>query len=465
MRGLRLLGRGGSTIPGAVALRVAPEIVGFLARRHRRGNVVVTGTNGKTTTTRMLARILERAGYRVAWNRTGANLPAGVAAGFLNAVEIRPGRGALAAVHPDVGLAEADEAAFPRIAAAVRPEVVVATNFFRDQLDRYGELARTVSLVREGVRAAGGWLVANADDPLAAGLAEAAAGRAVFFGLELPGAPEGKGVPGRQGFGPAQGDQPGERDVTRCLACGTPLSYDAVYLGHLGRYRCPACGFARPAPQVAVVRVEQGAGRLDFAADTPAGRVEADVPVSGLHNAYNAAAATATALLLGVSPGVIGEALACYRPGFGRLERVTWEGRQMTVGLVKNPAGMDAMLGAVLTAGPPIRLVMAINDLAADGRDVSWLWDAGFERLASAEGLEFVVASGLRAEEMALRLLYAGVPEERILLEPGIEEAVRRAAAATPAGGGFWVLPTYTALLGLRSWLGRVGAATAYWEV
>ncbi len=490
---LRGLGRGGSTLPGLVGLRLAPQLLAELARTHRLGNVLVTGTNGKTTTARLLAGMAGLAGVTLAHNRAGANLPAGVATAFLAAVRLEPGPGTVTVAHPDLGLAEVDEAAFSAVAAAVRPRLVVVTNFFRDQLDRYGELARTVRLVGEGLdRLPGAVRVLNADDPQVAWLGRGA-GSVLYYGLALPaGAGDAGGQAGaREPGDPAAGHDGGAAsaelaEARRCRACGAELAYAARFYAHLGRYRCAGCGWERPEPEVAVTAARREEGGVQVEVRTPAGSLAARLPVAGTYNLYNAAAAVAAGYALGFPLAVLAQGLETYSPGFGRLERLSVEGREVVVGLVKNPVGFGQVLAALEEAEPgPLRLVIAINDLAADGRDVSWLWDADLERLAAgaarpADGEPpggaretgagdaaalFCVAAGLRAEEMALRLKYAGVPEGAVRLERDLERALRAGLEATPPGGRLWVLPTYTALLRLRTLLQRRGLAPRYWQV
>ncbi len=483
---LRGLGRGGSTLPGVVALRLAPELMTELGRAHRLGNVLVTGTNGKTTTARLLAGMAGLAGVTLAHNRAGANLPAGVATAFLAAVRLEAGPGTVRVAHPDLGLAEVDEAAFPAVAAAVRPRLVVVTNFFRDQLDRYGELARTVRLVGEGLdRLPEAVRVLNADDPQVAWLGSDA-GPVLRYGLALAGEAGEAAAPA----GPAEAAVPAElAEARRCQPCGAELKYAVRFYAHLGRYRCPGCGRERPEPEVAVTAARREGGGVRVEMRTPAGSLRAQLPVAGTYNLYNAAAAVAAGYTLGLPLAVLAQGLETYSPGFGRLERLAVEGREVVVGLVKNPVGFGQVLAALEEAETGARrLVIAINDLAADGRDVSWLWDADVERLAAgaaggaegepgaagdradgafkaAGGALFCVASGERAEEMALRLKYAGVPEKAVRVERDLERALRLGLAATPPGGRLWVLPTYTALLGLRSLLQRRGLAPRYWEV
>ncbi len=495
---LRLLGRGASTLPGRLALRVDPALIGDLARRLRRGSAVVTGTNGKTTTATMLAAGAAADGRRITHNRTGANLASGVASALIAAT----GWGG---AGRDQAVAEVDEASMPAVCRAMRPRVAVVTNFFRDQLDRYGELQTAVALVRRGLAAmpAGGVAVLNADDPLAAGLGETEATahlRRVYFGVETD-------LPDDPGQAPS--------DAGHCPRCGRPFRYEARYYAHLGRYACDGCGLRRPAPDVALVALEEpwgrGAGADGGAATTlvatahaggtvmgsaatalrspaagampaaqpgparplawrlhlrtPSGPMSFDLAAGGLYNVYNALAAAAGALALGVEPDTVADALTAFRSSFGRMEAVPIDGRTALLALVKNPVGLSEVLRTLARDPDPNKgILIAINDRYADGRDMSWLWDADVERLAAVP-FATVVASGTRAEDMALRLKYAGIPSDRVAVEPDLAAALRRGVDAVPPGSTLYVLPTYTAMLALRDAISRRGLARQFWQV
>ncbi len=439
----RRLGRGGGTsLPGKVLLRMRPEAVGELAAGLKGGAAIVSATNGKTTTARLMASCVRAAGWRLVANPSGANLLSGVATALLDDAGRRP--------RAEVGLFEVDEAALPEVARQLRPRALVLMNLFRDQLDRYGELeaiaARWAELV--GGLPAEAVLVANADDPAVAELADGRAG-ALTFGLADPSV--------------ARPDLPHAADSTRCRACAAPLVYDGVYLGHLGVWRCPSCGAARPEPDVAATRVVlDGVRGLDITVRTPAGTLSARLGLPGLHNAYNATAAVAGALALGVPLELIGPALERSPAAFGRAERVAVGGRELMLLLAKNPAGADQTVRTVLLDPEPLHLLMALNDRTADGHDVSWIWDVDYEPLLPR--LASLTLTGDRAYDLALRFRYAGLAAERMRVVPDPEAALDTALAATPAGGTLYALPTYTAMLDLRRRLVRRGAAQDFWR-
>jgi UDP-N-acetylmuramyl tripeptide synthase len=430
----RLAGRGGgTTLPGRLLSTVDPRAVDRLASRLERGSVVVSATNGKTTTTAMVAEIL---GGRLAWNRSGANLLSGVASTLLSS----PGA--------DLGLFEVDEAALPEVARRVRPRVVALGNLFRDQLDRYGELehvaVRWRSVVAELPTAR---LVVNADDPL---LGELARGRAstVTYGLDDP-------RHARQSLQHAA-------DSKYCLRCGAPYDYAAAYVGHLGDYRCPNCHASRLPLAVAAREIElHGLDGTAFELETPAGSARVELSLPGLYNVYNATAAAAIAGALGVAPEGIVEGLRRFTAAFGRFERIEVGDRRLLVLLVKNPAGANEVVRTLLDGKPPRLAMVALNDGIADGRDVSWIWDVDFEPLL--DGLEDVVVSGDRAAELALRFAYGGLARDRIEVVPELEQALDRALERTGTGGELVVLPTYTAMLALRGLVAARGLVPEYW--
>ena len=404
----RLGGRGGTTLPGRVLLRLDPGAIATLGKRLERGSVVVSATNGKTTTSAMLAAVLESAGARVVHNRAGSNMNWGVATALIDAGRA-PGQ---------IGLFEVDEAWLARVARDLDPSLMLLSNLFRDQLDRYGELEVLADRWAELVAERGGrsTLVLNADDPLVADLGRERE-RVVYFGVE-------DRSHSLEALEHAS-------DSKRCRNCGHEYVYDAVYLGHLGRYRCLNCGRERPVPQVAAEKVTlRGMSGSDVRITTPAGQIELRLPLPGLYNVYNALAATAAALELGASTEQVREALAGFAAAFGRVERLQVGGREVAILLVKNPAGANEVLRTLTLEGEKLDLWIALNDGIADGRDISWIWDADFEVLAGR--VERITCSGTRAEEMALRLKYAGVDAELAVdrdLGRSLDAAVRQQVA------------------------------------
>ena len=435
----RRVGRsGGTTAPGRMLLKLSPGSLRRMAAELDAGSVLVSATNGKTTTAAMIAAALELAGRPVVHNRAGSNMAWGVATALLDAGRERE----------QIGLFEVDEAWLPAVARDTAPRMLLLSNLFRDQLDRYGELElladRWAELTSDLDRRAR--FVLNADDPLVADLGRDRAG-VTYFGVE----DDSQALPGMQHAA----------DSKHCRNCGHAYEYEAIYLGHMGRYRCPNCGRTRPEPQVAATSVKlDGMRGSRVVVRTPEGELELDLKLPGLYNVYNAVAAAATALELGVPLATVGEALEGFGGAFGRVETIPVGGRQVSILLIKNPAGANEVLRTLMLEEGQLDLWIALNDGIADGRDISWIWDADFEVLAGR--VRRVTCSGTRAEEMALRLKYAGIDAE-IAVERDLGDSLD-AAVANAAGDHVYALPTYTALLELRDLLAERGLAKRWSE-
>jgi UDP-N-acetylmuramyl tripeptide synthase len=428
---------GGTTLPGKLLWKLDPRAVDALAARLAQGVVLVSATNGKTTTTAMAAQILGRDRHLV-WNRAGANLMSGIGSALLSAAEA------------ELGLFEVDEAALPEAIARTRPRSVLLGNLFRDQLDRYGELELVTERWRSSIAELRGAtsLVVNADDPVVCDLAD---GRenVLRFGIDDP----RHARPALQHAA----------DSKYCLRCGTPYEYAAAYVGHLGDYRCPQCGHARPKLDIAARDIEfRGLWASRFMLVTPEATAKIELALPGLYNVYNAVAAASLASSVGASLEQIRAGIEAFSAAFGRFERIGAGGKTVVLLLVKNPAGANEVLRTLELGGVPPVLVIALNDAIADGQDVSWIWDVDFEPLLERVGR--VVASGGRAEELGLRLLYGGLPEDRLEVRPSLEEALDRGLELTESRAELVVLPTYTAMLRLRGILTRRGLVPAYWE-
>jgi UDP-N-acetylmuramyl tripeptide synthase len=435
----RLVGAGGgTTVPGKLLWKLDPGAIDRLAARLPRGSALVSATNGKTTTAAMAASILG-GGLRLAHNGSGANLVSGVASTLLAAPR-----------DAELGLFEVDEGALPEVARRVRPRAVCLGNLFRDQLDRYGEL----ELVAERWRAAVGELapeaalVVNGDDPQIGDLANAHA-RSVVFGVD--------------DLRHARPALQHAADSKYCVRCGTPYLYAAAYVGHLGDYRCPACGHARPPLDVAAREIElHGLDAASFTLVAPEGERRIELRLPGLYNVYNALAAAALARELGASLDAVAAGLGRFGAAFGRFERIHVGAKRILMLLIKNPAGANEAIRTLVEGAAPRLAVVALNDAIADGKDVSWIWDVDFEPLLA--GLDRLVASGDRAAELALRFKYAGFDEHAIEVVPELAPALDRGLELTPDGGELVVLPTYTAMLALRKIAADRGLVRPYWE-
>jgi UDP-N-acetylmuramyl tripeptide synthase len=433
----RATGRGGgTTLPGRVLTALAPDAPRRLAQRLPRGCVLVSATNGKTTTCALLAEVL-RGRVQLARNSAGANLASGIA----SALAVRE------AASAELGLFECDEAALPAIADQLAPSAIALGNLFRDQLDRYGELELVAARWRELVSrlAPETTLVVCADDPLTASIAEGHPA-VVRYGIDDPSV--------------ALAAAPHAADARFCVRCGHAYDYRAAYVGHLSDYACPHCGNAR-APLDLAARAINLRGLDGTAFDLCRGdeHVRVELALPGLYNVENALAAGALAVELGEPLAVIADGLARFRGAFGRFQRLRVAEAELVLLLIKNPAGANEVL-RILPAGDAT-LLFALNDRIADGRDVSWVWDVDWELIAPR--LRHVVTSGTRAADAALRLKYAGVDGTAIEVLPDLAQALDRTAELA-AGGTGYVLPTYTAMLELQRVAATRGLARPYWE-
>ncbi|MEX0801009.1 MAG: MurT ligase domain-containing protein [Dehalococcoidia bacterium] len=437
---------GGTALPGLVAERVDPKIVPEMAGRLGQGSVIVTGTNGKTTTSRLVRSIARAAGLRPVANRAGSNLMRGIAAALAEAARLD---GGFSQAKRCVGVFEVDEATVPEAARALRPRVIVFTNLFRDQLDRYGEVEHVAEIWRQAVRELDhrATVVLNSDDPSIASLARVVPGDVLFYGME--------------DTEPAQYTLGHAADARWCTSCGGELEYSAVFYGHLGHWRCPQCGTARLAPRVAATRVRPDGEGTALTVQMLGEEVPARLPLTGLYNAYNALAAVAVASALGIEPAAIGRGLTSVTAAFGRQERMTVGKRRVQVILAKNPAGLNEVLRTITADGSDVNVALFLNDDIADGRDVSWIWDVDFDLLAGHVGS--LTVSGNRAWDMALRLKYAGLDSLPDVGEDAAA-ALRQALRSTPEGGDLYVIPTYTAMLKVRELLARWAKKPAFWE-
>ena len=447
--GIRRAGRGGGTAaPGLIADWVDPRLLTKLTGRLSRGVIVVAGTNGKTTTSRMIADILEADGARVVHNRSGSNLVRGVAAAFAEQAGLGGNPGG------DIGVIETDEAAFPEIVRLTNPRVILLNNLFRDQLDRYGELNTIATRWAAAIARlpSSTTLVVNADDPTLAEITRDVVAQRVTFGL----------AESRYRLDAL----PHASDSAVCRRCGADLEYEALYVSHLGDWRCPRCSAIRPALDIAGSAIElMGVESLRMTVRNKTSSLDLETGVPGLYNAYNVLAATAAAETMGVGGTSIAWAMKNFKSAFGRIERVQLRNRTLTLALVKNPVGFNEVLRMLTTAtdGLTVPTMIAINDRHADGRDVSWLWDVDFELLA--QGTAALSTAGLRGPDMANRLKYAGVAVERITPQlTDLRSALDAFVDSIPEGGSGYILPTYTAMLDLRSILADLGAVEKFWE-
>ena len=457
LKACHLTGRPGSSLPGRAALKIDPHIIAPLAAQIRRGIIVTCGTNGKTTTNNLLCSALEAQGFCVVSNRLGANMMEGVAAALATAAN------PLGHLNADYACLEIDEASSAHVLHYLQPDYMILTNLFRDQLDRYGEIDLTMKALEKAIRLAPSMtLVINGDDPLTAFLSKNSGNRIVSFGVsERVGENAQERVPEKRS---SENDSQAEssendsltgssgevREGRFCENCGAPLQYDFYHFSQLGIYRCPSCGFQRPSINYDAYGVRLSPELSFDIKESGAAPVRISAPLTGFYNVYNILAVYSVLREMNLPVDTLEKVLHDFKPQFGRGE-VFHVGEQahqkVLLNLAKNPAGFNQNISAMLQDRSPKDLIIVINDNAQDGRDVSWLWDVDFDRLAD-DTIRSITVSGLRALDMQLRLKYVEIASD---VAPTVEAAIDRYLAA--GCDNLYVLVNYTALYEAHKYL------------
>ena len=438
----RVLHRGGTAMPGRMALRVCPDLLSILARDVK--TLAVTGTNGKTTSARIMEEAFSQAGLSYLANRSGANMIDGITTEFVMHASLS------GKVDRDYAVIECDEAAARKVFGQLQPRVVVVTNLFRDQLDRYGEVTHTLENIRVALQSVPDALLClNADCSLTSSLAGDLPNPVVWFGIEA------SAVPARE--------KPDISDATHCIRYKNEYSYDYITYGHLGGFRCPHCGYHRHAADFAVTEIPEQRPDGSTVVMSARGRTQTvNINLPAMYNIYNALGAAAAVTEMGVPLETAVQALGSFSCGFGRMERFDLGQSGSRMMLVKNPAGCNQVIDFLQNIRERFILVVCLNDRAADGRDISWIWDANFEDLGKlSEQMEQVLVSGDRAEDMRLRLKYAGIPDSAIRVERNNEKLVSWLAAQELP---IYIMPTYTAMLDLRHTVVQHCGGAEFWE-
>ena len=442
---LRFLGSGATTLPGKIAKYIHPGIIPLLTKDLR--IIMVTGTNGKTTTSRIVARLLEENTTPFITNKSGANLISGLISTLIDSVSLGGKHEA------DTALFEIDEAAFKKISSFISPDILIVTNFFRDQLDRYGELYTTLKGVREGIILSPSTrLVLNADDSLCASLGVDVPNEVIYYGLNES-AISKKAV--TQSL-----------DAAFCLYCQNKYDFNYRTFSHLGSFYCEKCGYSKPEAMVAVNKIFSLTNSYsEVEIETPIGSYTAKINLPGLYNIYNALAAATFAELLGYSASKIISALKSFECGFGRQEVITINDKNIKLILVKNPTGFNQVLEYLLTVNNPAIISFIINDNLADGTDISWLWDVDFEMLSDLQSqVKRFYTSGTRAEDMSVRLKYSGIFKDRIFIEKDYKTLIDNSLSDLSPGETLYLLPTYTSMLEIRSVLKKMFKLKDFWK-
>lgn len=408
----------GATWPGEIALRISPNILRHLSKKLRKGIILVAGTNGKTTTTLMVKKILESHGDSVIHNASGANLLNGIVSTLI-----------ISSGKKDWGVFEVDENSLPIVLQFIHPKIIVLLNLFRDQLDRYGEVDAIAEKWKRAMEKLGSdtRIVATADDPMIACITEKMVKQTAYIGLEDP----ALYLPVMQHA----------TDTIYCPKCGNRLTFGGVYFSHLGKWACGRCGFVHPD---VLIRAK------DYQS-----------PIEGVYNICNTLAAAATCEEIGIPQDNIIRGLASFTPAFGRMESLQYDGKMIRVLLSKNPTGFNESIRTVLASDKKGPMMIFLNDRIPDGTDISWIWDVDFEQL---QGLSHtIIVSGDRAYDMGVRMQYALYEEKPtakkqkishndgpMIVEQDTERAVEQAIAVTADTETLWILATYSAMLDVR---------------
>ncbi len=444
----RLLGIGGGTsLPGLIARRIDPDVLKSVVGASKAKKIVITGSNGKTTTARMTAAMAVNNGKRVSHNRAGSNMLQGVTSVAVNFADI------FGRLNSDVLLFEIDEGTMPLVMPEIKPDVVVITNIFRDQLDRYGELysvAKALDKTLEDLPESSTILL-NGNDPQVANFGLKAKAKRLFFGLETT--EIGTPVPEQSA------------DIIRCIHCQEDLQYKVAYMSHLGLYSCPNCGYTLPPLDIAATSIKlapDGEGPTRVELRTPQGNMTLEISLPGLHNVYNAAAAIGASLAAGFEKDKLPAALVSLKPAFGRLEKIQAGDQTIYLSFVKNPTSFNLILRLIAQHPGKKHVLLAASHTIVDGEDFSWLWDIEVEEVA--QDIADVVCSGNKPEELAMRLKYAEIPIDKITRIADLETALDAALKNAGPGGTLYILCSYTPTNQLRRIMQKRGWVKHVWQ-
>ncbi len=419
--GLKTVGRTATALPGNIALRMEPELLKIVNERCKK-KVMVTGTNGKTTTNNLIAHILRGSYPNVLSNLRGANMPQGIASTFIeNPKE-----------EYDWGVFEVDEGSFTRIMRDIEPDYIVVTNFFRDQLDRYGEIENTISMVYETVKSSNTSLILNADDPLVSKFKNLNKNN-VFYGVKKNkfSSKDEKVV-----------------ETRNCPSCNSYIDYDYFNYGQLGGYYCKECGFQNPFYDYYVENIDYKDNKYCFDITNKNTFKNICFEYEGIYNIYNCCAAFTFSSEIGIEPSEIIDRMENFDYKLGRMEEVQFLDKIIKITLVKNPIGLTEVIKSISHDKRRKAILFILNDNPADGQDISWIWDAGLSRFKNIKNLKKIYCSGKRAEDIALRIEYAHIPTELIKINDNMLESIKKAVHENVEI--VYILPTYTAVFQTR---------------
>ncbi len=436
----QILGKGGGgALPGLIAEKIYPDIIYKLSQKLPKGVIVITGTNGKTTTARMVTQILQNSGLRVVNNQDGSNLSRGLASALIAKTSCLTGK-----IKEDIGVYEIDEATMAPVLTKLKPRIIAITNIFRDQLDRYGEVDKTASIIEEAVLSSPqSILVLNADDPMVSFMGKD--NESHFFGLEETATKTTSEL---------------ALDSRSCFICGTELNFSTRYYSHLGVYACPKCGFKSPKAEITAKKIVTSKEAVQATILHNGSEKSLTLPLTGIYNVYNSLAAILITSLLGVKDEIIFSTLNKFSSAFGRMEKIEIDGKTAFIYLIKNPTGANQVLETLSSFNERGTALIILNDNFADGTDISWIWDTNFE--IANKIFNHIVVSGIRAEDLALRLKYAG--SVTFHLEKDLKKSLDQAIAKTKENETLYILCTYTAMLSLRDFLVKEKIVANYWK-
>lgn len=441
----RTLRRGGGTaLPGLIAQKIDKDILSKLVGNLKDGVVIITGTNGKTTTAKMACDILANSGLDIVSNQSGSNLSRGLISVLISRSNLTG-----STTKGDLAVFEIDEATMPEAVPMLSPRYIIVTNIFRDQLDRYGEVDKTVELIGNSLRTAPkeATVILNADDPMVASLTSFHE-NTIFFGLEDSG---------------LKTESKLAIDNKDCLLCGAELDFEYRYFGHLGKYKCSSCTFKRPKPENTVYKAELNPENSVISLHTSKKEnIDLTLSIPGVYNIYNALAATALSSALDANSEQIKYGLENFTAAWGRMEKIQVKDKYIFLLLVKNPTGFNESLRSFINTKEKKNFLLALNDNFADGIDISWIWDSELELLKDKESS--IVCSGIRAEDIALRLKYAELDSKNITIEKDLKKALDMGLDSVPTGETLYIFPTYTAMMEIRNVLVKAGYAQSFWQ-
>lgn len=440
---LQKLGRGATTLPGRVALKVKRNILTDLSKNVK--VIIVTGTNGKTTSCRIIEEGLKTAGKTYFINKSGANLITGITASFIMNSTIT-GKNKY-----EYAIVECDENAFREVSRYIRADAVLVTNVFRDQLDRYGEVTHTLNAIKESVKnLPNATICLDADCSLTYSMSREISNKIITFGVDVPFEKDAKA--------------PEISDAKYCIFCKNEYSYTYHTYGHLGGFVCPSCGYSRPKADFAVTSVEELKQNHSIVVASFNGNKNiVKVNIGGAYNVYNAIGCAAALSAVGIDDKTIIKALETFNGAFGRMEQFTSGDNKINVILVKNPAGFSQTMSFLKSIDDDFTMILSLNDNAADGRDISWIWDVDFNNIFEKSNVKDIYVTGKRCYDMAIRVKYEGVGDRKIKIIEN-EDYDKLVDIATSQGRDVYIIPTYTSMMTMRPTIAKRLGGKDFWE-